>query len=49
MVLALYQAADFWRVSGGFKGLTLIKVIIRDQVIYYAVYVYSIIGTQNET
>lgn len=47
MALVLYQATDFWRVSRGFKGFTLAKVIVRDQVIYYVVCVYSTIGAQR--
>ncbi|OCB83922.1 hypothetical protein A7U60_g9128 [Sanghuangporus baumii] len=35
-VLALYKAAEYWRLSSGFKGLTLVKVLIQDQVMYFA-------------
>lgn len=35
MALAIYKAADFWRLSGGFKGFNLVKVLIVDQAIYF--------------
>lgn len=35
MALALYKAADHWRVSSGLEGFTLMKVLIIDQVIYF--------------
>ncbi|KAL5524819.1 hypothetical protein ACEPAF_9965 [Sanghuangporus sanghuang] len=36
LVLALYKAAEYWRLSAGFKGFTLVKVLIQDQVMYFA-------------
>lgn len=36
MALAIYKAAEFWRLSGGFKGFNLVKVLIVDQAIYFA-------------
>ncbi|KAL5480257.1 hypothetical protein ACEPAI_1527 [Sanghuangporus weigelae] len=36
MILALYKAADYWKVSAGFKHFTLVKVLLRDQVLYFA-------------
>ena len=33
--LALYKASIYWKFSSGFKGLHLVRVLIRDQVIYY--------------
>lgn len=36
MVLALYKAAEFWKLSSGFKGFYLVKVVIIDQAIYFA-------------
>lgn len=36
MILALYKAAAFWGASGGFTGFELVKVLIIDQVIYFA-------------
>ena len=36
MVLALYKAAEYWRMSAGFKGFTLVKVLIIDQILYFA-------------
>ena len=35
MVLALYKAAEYWRISGGFKGFKLVRILIRDQAIYF--------------
>ena len=35
MVLALYKAAEYWKMSAGFKGFTLVKILIRDQAIYF--------------
>ena len=35
MVLALYKAAEYWKISAGFKGFTLVKVLIRDQALYF--------------
>ena len=35
MVLALFKAAEYWRISAGFKGSTLVKILIRDQVLYF--------------
>ncbi|OCB87158.1 hypothetical protein A7U60_g5672 [Sanghuangporus baumii] len=35
MVLALYKAAQYWKMSAGFKGFTLLRVLLRDQVLYF--------------
>ena len=35
MMLALYKAAEYWKISAGFKGLTLVKILIRDQALYF--------------
>ncbi|KAL5504560.1 hypothetical protein ACEPAH_7221 [Sanghuangporus vaninii] len=35
LVLALYKATEYWRLSSGFKGLHLVRVLIQDQVIYF--------------
>ena len=32
MTLAIYKAAEYWKLSAGFKGFTLIKVLIEDQI-----------------
>ena len=42
MALATHKAAEFWRMSVGFKGFTLITVLIRDQVIYFSLCVASL-------
>ena len=35
MTLAIYKAAEYWRLSSGFKGFLLVRVIIQDQILYY--------------
>ncbi|OCB83942.1 hypothetical protein A7U60_g9151 [Sanghuangporus baumii] len=35
LILALPKAAEYWKPSFGFKGLHLIGVLIRDQLIYF--------------
>ncbi|PAV19288.1 hypothetical protein PNOK_0422100 [Pyrrhoderma noxium] len=35
MCLALYRATSYWNASRGFKGMALLKVVIRDQVLYF--------------
>ncbi|KAH8106516.1 hypothetical protein DFH11DRAFT_1712022 [Phellopilus nigrolimitatus] len=37
MALAVYKAVEFWRTSAGFKGFTLVKVLIQDQILYFIV------------
>lgn len=39
--LAIYKAADFWRLSSGFKGLNLVKVLVVDQAIYFVLWVFT--------
>ena len=34
MLLAVYKAATFWK-SSGFNGISLVKVLVQDQIIYY--------------
>jgi len=42
-VLALYKARQFWKESAGFKGLNLVKILIRDQAFYFlAVIVFCV-------
>ena len=36
MILALYKASEYWRLSKKFKGFALIKVLIRDQLLYFS-------------
>lgn len=38
MTLALRKSAKIWRDATGIQGLVLIKVLIRDQVIYFVAY-----------
>ena len=40
MALALYKAAEYWKMSAGFKGFTLVKVLIEDQIVYFLLYVF---------
>ena len=35
MVLALYKAAEYWKISTGFKGFALVRILIRDQALYF--------------
>ena len=35
LVLALYKASKYWEKTAGLRGLELVKVVIRDQVIYF--------------
>ena len=35
IVLALHKAASFWKLSAGFRGVVLVKVLIKDQVLYF--------------
>ncbi|OCB87160.1 hypothetical protein A7U60_g5675 [Sanghuangporus baumii] len=41
MALALYKATEYWRISAGFKGFTLVKVLIQDQIIYFILVIAS--------
>ena len=40
LVLAAYKAAEYWRLSAGFKGFTLVKILIVDQMMYYVLWVF---------
>ena len=33
--LAMYKAAEYWKMAAAFKGFTLVRILIRDQVIYF--------------
>ncbi|OCB83930.1 hypothetical protein A7U60_g9139 [Sanghuangporus baumii] len=35
LCLVLYKAANYWKLSSGFKGFDLVRVLIRDQVLYF--------------
>ncbi|KAL5524826.1 hypothetical protein ACEPAF_9972 [Sanghuangporus sanghuang] len=41
MILALYKAAEYWKMSAGFKGFVLVKVLIRDQALYFMLVIAS--------
>ncbi|EJD03183.1 uncharacterized protein FOMMEDRAFT_20352 [Fomitiporia mediterranea MF3/22] len=36
MGLTLVRAAEFWHLSTGFRGFTLVKIIVFDQFIYFS-------------
>ncbi|KAH8109722.1 hypothetical protein DFH11DRAFT_1709505 [Phellopilus nigrolimitatus] len=40
MILALYKAAEHWRVTAGFSQFTLVKVLIQDQAIYFMMVIF---------
>ena len=35
LILALFKVLTFWRLSTGFRGLGLIRVLVTDQISYY--------------
>ena len=35
LILAIYKGAEYWRMSAGLKGFMLVKVVIRDQILYF--------------
>jgi len=40
LALALYKAAAIWKEVAGLKGVSLVKVLIRDQVWYYLAVIF---------
>ena len=36
MALAIYKSAEYWKMSAGFKSFGLVKILIRDQALYFA-------------
>ncbi|KAL5477007.1 hypothetical protein ACEPAI_3194 [Sanghuangporus weigelae] len=40
LVLALYKAAEYWKLSSRLEGFHLVRVLIRDQVLYYGLVVF---------
>ena len=36
LCLMLYKAIEFWKLSARFNGLSLVRILIQDQVLYYA-------------
>lgn len=42
MILVLYKSTVIWKESSGFRGLELVKVVFRDQALYFSVYVCSL-------
>ncbi|OCB90508.1 hypothetical protein A7U60_g2242 [Sanghuangporus baumii] len=40
LILALYKAAEHWRASSGLRGLELVRVVIRDQFLYYGFVIF---------
>lgn len=41
MVLAIYQARLVWNEQTGSAGPSLLKVLVKDQAIYFIAYVFS--------
>ncbi|EJD00618.1 uncharacterized protein FOMMEDRAFT_159379 [Fomitiporia mediterranea MF3/22] len=41
--LALFKAAEYWRMSPEFGGFYLVKVLIEDQILYYTFVVFCCI------
>ena len=39
LVLAVYKARAVWKESAGLKGLEMVKVLIRDQAVYFLAWV----------
>ncbi|KAL5498502.1 hypothetical protein ACEPAH_1855 [Sanghuangporus vaninii] len=35
LILAIYKAVEYWKLSSGLKDFLLVRVIVRDQFIYY--------------
>ena len=42
MILALYKAAEYWKLSAGLKGFTLVRVLVEDQILYFVLYVFPL-------
>ncbi|OCB85046.1 hypothetical protein A7U60_g8003 [Sanghuangporus baumii] len=40
LALALYKAAEYWKLSSGFKGFHLVRVLVQDQVIYFGFVIF---------
>ncbi len=36
LVLALYKASEFWKLSKGLTGFHLVRVLVVDQGVYFA-------------
>ncbi|EJD07103.1 uncharacterized protein FOMMEDRAFT_152461 [Fomitiporia mediterranea MF3/22] len=51
LCLALFKAAEYWRISSNFKGFHLVRVLVEDQVIYYGFVIFCCILriTANQT
>ena len=45
MILAVRKAAEYWKMSAGFKGFKLVEVVIKDQIIYFILYVQTVLHT----
>ncbi|KAI5119378.1 hypothetical protein M0805_001054 [Coniferiporia weirii] len=37
MILAIYKASKFWRLSAGFSNFSVVKILIEDQAVYFFV------------
>ncbi|KAL5514493.1 hypothetical protein ACEPAG_2582 [Sanghuangporus baumii] len=40
LVLALYKVAEYWKLSSRLEGFPLVRVLIRDQVLYYGLVIF---------
>ncbi|KAL5476904.1 hypothetical protein ACEPAI_3090 [Sanghuangporus weigelae] len=43
LCLALYKATEYWKLSSGFKGFHLVRVLIQDQVLYYGFVIFCFV------
>ncbi|KAL5514184.1 hypothetical protein ACEPAG_2272 [Sanghuangporus baumii] len=40
LILALYKAAEYWRLSARFTDFRLVRVVVQDQVLYYGAVIF---------
>ncbi|EJD00664.1 uncharacterized protein FOMMEDRAFT_159430 [Fomitiporia mediterranea MF3/22] len=40
LCLALFKAAEYWRISAGFKGFHLVRALVEDQAFYYGFVIF---------
>ncbi|OCB85036.1 hypothetical protein A7U60_g7993 [Sanghuangporus baumii] len=43
MCLALYKSAEYWKLSSGFKGFRLVRVLVQDQALYFGFVIFCFI------
>ncbi|KAF4590506.1 hypothetical protein EYR38_009807 [Pleurotus pulmonarius] len=44
LVLALYRASEFWKLSQGLTGFHLVRVLVVDQAVYFAAAIFCNVG-----